>query len=395
MLYRKLGRTGLDTSVISLGAEHLEKEDRETIKDVVGTAVGNGINLIDLIGMVAPEARDNMGAALRGIREKVMLSAHFGATYQNGEYHKTRDTSLCETSFYDLLSRLHTDYIDILMFHWVDEKMDYEEAFDRQGYLGLALRLKQEGKVRFLALSTHRTSIAMKAMRSGFMDAIMFPVNPAHDLLPGDIGLEPMWQKDTYRQLSEDAIRPAEKRKELYLACQESNVGLIAMKPYAGGLLLQDGNPSDFLKGRGLLHPGRLALSPVQCLSYVLSQPGITTALTGCRKPEEVEAAIAYVDAGQEQRDFSAIDVNSLWKLRRSCVYCNHCLPCPSEIEIGSLMRLLDAAEHNLNEKVTADYRALTKNASDCTYCGICTERCPFDVAVLDRMERAIKVFGC
>ena len=80
MLYRKLGRTGVDTSVISLGAEHLEKEDRETIKDVVSTAVDNGVNLIDLIGMVAPESRDNMGAALRGIREKVMLSAHFGAT---------------------------------------------------------------------------------------------------------------------------------------------------------------------------------------------------------------------------------------------------------------------------------------------------------------------------
>ena len=395
MLYRKLGRTGVDTSVISLGTTPLEKEDRETIKDVVSTAVDNGVNLIDLVGMVAPEARDNMGAALRGIREKVMLSAHFGATYQNGEYHKTRDTSLCETSFYDLLSRLRTDYIDILMFHWVDKEDDYRQAFDRKGYLGLALRLKQEGKVRFLALSTHKTSIAMKAMRSGLMDAIMFPVNPVHDLLPGDIGLEPMWQKDTYRQLSEDAIRPAEKRKELYLACQESNVGLIAMKPYAGGLLLQDGNPSDFLKGRGLLHPGRLALSPVQCLSYVLSQPGITTALTGCRKPEEVEAAIAYVDAGQEQRDFSAIDVNTLWKLRSSCVYCNHCLPCPSEIEIGSLMRLLDAAEHSLNEKVTAEYMALTKKASDCTYCGICIERCPFDVAVLDRMERAIQVFGC
>lgn len=395
MLYRKLGRTGVDTSVISLGAEHLEKEDRETIKDVVSTAVDNGVNLIDLIGMVAPEARDNMGAALRGIREKVMLSAHFGATYQNGEYHNTRDTSLCETSFYDLLSRLRTDYIDILMFHWVDEELDYNEAFDRQGYLDLALRLKQEGKVRFLVLSTHRTSIAMKAMRSGFMDSIMFPVNPAYDLLPGDIGLKRMWQKDKYRQLSEDAIRPAEKRKELYLACQESNVGLVAMKPYAGGLLLQDGNPSDFLKGRGLLHPGRLALSPVQCLSYVLSQPGITTALTGCRKPEEVEAAIAYLDAGQEQRDFSAIDVNALWKLRRCCVYCNHCLPCPSEIEIGSLMRLLDAAEHALNETVTAEYRALTKKASDCTECGVCMERCPFDVPVLDRMEQAIQVFGC
>ena len=75
-------------------------------------------------------------------------------------------------------------------------------------------------------------------------------------------------------------------------------------------------------------------------------------------------------------------------------MYCNHCLPCPAEIEIGSLMRLLDAAEHSLNEKVTAEYRAFTKKASDCTQCGVCVERCPFDVPVLDRMERAIQVFG-
>jgi predicted aldo/keto reductase-like oxidoreductase len=235
----------------------------------------------------------------------------------------------------------------------------------------------------------------MKAIRSGWMDAIMFPVNPAHDLLPGDIGLGPMWQKDTYRQLSEDTIGPSQARKQLYLTCQENAVGLIAMKPYAGGLVLQEGIPSDALRDSGLRHPGGIALTPVQCLSYVLSQSGISTALAGCRKPEEVEAAVAYFDAGEEERDFSAIDVNALWKLRRRCVYCNHCLPCPSEIEIGTLMRLLDSAEHALNETVTAEYGTLMKRASDCTQCGFCVERCPFDVPVLDRMERAIQVFGC
>jgi len=54
----------------------------------------------------------------------------------------------------------------------------------------------------------------------------------------------------------------------------------------------------------------------------------------------------------------------------------------------------LDAAEHALNENVTAEYGTLTKKASDCTECGVCVERCPFDVPVLDRMERAIQVFG-
>ncbi len=254
MNYRKLGKTGVNISEISFGTEHLAKEDRDSVRELFKMAVDGGMNLIDLLPLV-PEAIDSFGAAFHGIRKEFILAAHFGFTFQKGEYYKTRDPDLCEASFDDLLLRLRTDYIDILMFHWVDKELDYDEAFDRQGYLGLALRLKQEGKVRFLALSTHIAAMGMKTVRSGFMDAIMFPVNPAHDLLPGDISLELIWQKDTYRELSEEAMGPAEDRKEFYLACQESNVGLIAMKPYAGGLLLQEGNPIDHLRGRGLPPP--------------------------------------------------------------------------------------------------------------------------------------------
>lgn len=82
------------------------------------------------------------------------------------------------------------------------------------------------------------------------------------------------------------------------------------------------------------------------------------------------------------------------WKLHRRCVYCNQCLPCPAGIEISSVMRLLDAAERSKSGRIVAAYRALEKNASDCTSCGDCTERCPFGVPVVARMERAAEVLG-
>ena len=58
-----------------------------------------------------------------------------------------------------------------------------------------------------------------------------------------------------------------------------------------------------------------------------------------------------------------------------------------SEISLGT-------AEHALNDNVTAEYGTLIKKASDCTESGACTERCAFDVPVVERMERAIQVFG-
>jgi hypothetical protein len=103
---------------------------------------------------------------------------------------------------------------------------------------------------------------------------------------------------------------------------------------------------------------------------------------------------MAYVNAGESEKDFSAIDANALWKLERRCVYCNHCLPCPEAINVGGLLRLLDSAEHHPDSRTRADYLALAKNASDCTECGVCVERCPFGVEVPARMRRAVEVFG-
>jgi aryl-alcohol dehydrogenase-like predicted oxidoreductase len=48
MIYRKLGRTGLDVGIIGLGAEHLEHQPMEAVKPVVDEALAGGVNYIDL-----------------------------------------------------------------------------------------------------------------------------------------------------------------------------------------------------------------------------------------------------------------------------------------------------------------------------------------------------------
>jgi predicted aldo/keto reductase-like oxidoreductase len=69
-------------------------------------------------------------------------------------------------------------------------------------------------------------------------------------------------------------------------------------------------------------------------------------------------------------------------------------LPCPAVIDIGQVIRLSEMAQHRMSADLRATYSALSANASDCTRCGACEERCPFDVGVMARMEQAVAVFG-
>ena len=75
-------------------------------------------------------------------------------------------------------------------------------------------------------------------------------------------------------------------------------------------------------------------------------------------------------------------------------MYCNHCLPCPVSIDIGTLTKIVDTAGFSMSGTVVADYEVLSVKASACTECGTCMERCPFGVDVIANMNQAVEIFG-
>ncbi len=396
MQKRALGSTGLLVGEIGLGCGGFEYHARSlTRADVASTirhAFDQGIRYFDLPLTAWHEAA---GEGLKGIREDAVIAGHLGCCPRGGQYLVSRDLATCTDAFHDLLRALGTDHVDVLFCHNVDRPEDLAVVLDEAGFFGLALRLVREGKARWLALSTHVASIAMKAIATGRIDALMFPVNPAHDLLPGDAGYGAYFAAESFRPPAGGAPTMHEDRRRLYQACLQKGIGLVAMKVYAGGLLLEGGR---FIGGAAAPEETRgamtLSLTGPQCISYALSQPAVSVALPGCASPGEVDAALRYVDARPEDRDFSGIDSNALWRLGGRCVYCNHCLPCPAGIDIGGVMRLADAAERSPGHRIQAAYRSLPANASDCTACGECVQRCPFGVPVVERMERAAEVLG-
>jgi hypothetical protein len=371
MEYRKLGKTGLNVSAIGLGMEYLHGQTRETVVSVIREAIEQGVNYFDVV-FSFPEYLDNLGAALKGRREHVILTGHLGSTVKNGQYSKSRSLKKGEQFFLDLLTRLDTDYVDVMFLHNCDTQKDYDKLTKPGGQLEQAQRLQQAGQARYIGFSGHTVSTALQAVESGVVDVLMFPINMAANAVSG--------------------------KKELLQACVAHNVGVVAMKPYAGGKLLSKERTvrvAKYQRGGDPLKLKKLTpITPAHCLAYVLAQVGVCTTVPGCANLEQLTTTLAYNQATDEEKDFSEVVADFQQYIEGECVYCNHCLPCPEKIDIGQTIRLLDMARQNLTAELRAAYEALPFKASACQECDACVERCPFGVDVIAKMNQAAVLFA-
>jgi predicted aldo/keto reductase-like oxidoreductase len=368
--YRALGRTGLSVSALSLGTEYLLDVPREQAVAVIRRAVDGGINYFDLF-YAQPAFRDTMGEAFQGLRDRVLLTCHLGAGLKDGQYQRTRDIEECVKYLDDNFRRYRTDYVDVLFLHNCDESDDYEAVFAPGGLADLADQYRRDGKVHFIGFSSHSIEISLRAIETRRVDVLMFPINLTGYATPG--------------------------RRDLFDTCVERGIGLVGMKPYAGGRLLQ-GQPeieaNRWVTGGAAFRAERQAVTPVQCLAYALSQPGVTTVVPGCSDLSQLEQALAWATATDEERDFSSALVGFGQFETGECVYCNHCLPCPAGIDIGRVMRLLDRARAQMTPALREEYAALAADASDCTNCEACVPRCPFGANPAGAMAEAARLLS-
>lgn len=380
MKYRELGKTGLKVSEIGLGGEWLERGTAEDVKAVVDRCAELGINILDC-WMSEPNVRTNIGAALIGQREKWIIQGHIGSTWQDGQYVRTRDMEQVKPAFEDLLTRFRTDYIDLGMIHYVDEKADYDAVMNGP-FIEYIRELKAAGKIRHIGISTHNPEIARLAAESGEIEMMLFSVNPAFDMMPVTDNVDAYFAETYDESLS--GIAP--ERVELYKICEQNGVGITVMKGYAGGRLFK-AETSHF----------GVAMTPVQCLHYALTRPAVSSVMVGFSTPEHVDAAVAYETAADAEKDYASILANApRHAYNGQCTYCGHCAPCPVEIDIAMVNKLLDLAkmQPETPASLREHYRALSANASDCIGCAGCESRCPFHVNVVERMQEAVEIFG-
>ena len=108
---------------------------------------------------------------------------------------------------------------------------------------------------------------------------------------------------------------------------------------------------------------------------------------------EHLNTLLKFINATKEEKDYSIIANFTKETITGTCVYCNHCMPCPVGIDIALVNKYYDLAMAG-DEMAKNHYYKLTKNANDCIGCKHCDNRCPFKVKQSIKMKEIKDYFN-
>jgi aryl-alcohol dehydrogenase-like predicted oxidoreductase len=290
MHYRRLGKSNLVLSEVSLGGhwknpdggrwwndfanDEVPAEVAKNRTDVVSACIDAGINYLDI---TVPAECCAYGIALKGRREKMIIGAD--------DHHLCpRDPSRCNIKalVYDVetcLGRLRTDYLDIwrVMARTQGGHTDAEvgvwiEAFQK---------LCQAGKVKHFGMSTHNRPWAQHVVEIfPELEMVIFPCTAKTK----EKGKPPT--KDNVEEVNPGY--GADETKSVFQSVREKDVGLVTIKPFAGGHLFKTGGKFPVL-GVGSKMDNDLARLTLQC---ILTNDAITATVPGLTTIYEVENAV-------------------------------------------------------------------------------------------------------
>ena len=263
---RRLGRTNLEVTSLSLGGAGLGRDDvtDDQAVDAVHRAIELGINYLDTSPLYG-ESERRVGLALdRGWREKVYLATKTGTHPQwRGDYSASGTRRSVENS----LRLLKADYLDVCLVHDPESMVP---VVAEGGALDELQRMREEGLIHFIGLGVRQHEFHKIAIRTGIVDVILTYLD--------------------YTLLSQSAL------KTLLPIAKEDDIGIINGSPIAMGLLCSvEPDPSDRYPDGERAHKlwcwaqeNNLNLLHL-AIQFCLRQPLIDTILTGSKNVSEVE----------------------------------------------------------------------------------------------------------
>jgi aryl-alcohol dehydrogenase-like predicted oxidoreductase len=310
-----LGRTGLEINRDAFGALPLQRAGMEESEKILRRVLDAGINYIDTARAYTDSEKKISAVSSR--RGEFILATKTQAA-QADAFWKDLETSLGE---------LKTDYIDVYQFH---NPSFCPRPEDGTGLYEAMLKAKQDGKIRFIAITNHRMRVALEAVKSGLYDLLQFP----------------------FCYLSDD------KDEQLVNLCADRGVAFIAMKALSGGLITDIAAARSWFK----TFPAAIPIWGIQRESEL----------------DELFAAIKE-DAGLDDAKRGKITQDRAELSGAFCRGCAYCMPCPAGIAINMCARMslllrrfpsrLYLTEHWQNEMAKIPL---------CQHCGHCSANCPY-----------------
>jgi len=329
----RLGRTEMMVTRLGFGGIPIQRVSEEEAIAVVKKCLELGINYLDTAnGYTTSEER--IGKAIKGKRDRLFISTKSGA--------RTRED--IEKHLKLSLERLQTSYIDLYQFHNVSDAKTLETILDPHGPRAVLEDAKRAGLVKHIGISSHQIDTAKDIVKTDQFETIMFPLN----------------------------FMAYEGREELLSLCRQHDVGFIAMKPLAGGMID----------------------NVTVAIKYLLQIPDIVL-IPGIERVPEIEE-IARVLKGP--REMTAGEEREMTRIReelgpRFCRRCDYCQPCTAGIPISDVMSFSNLRRRLPDVRLyTGKFAESFLKAEECTDCGECEERCPYKLPIRDMMKEHIKL---
>jgi len=368
MIYHELGSSGLKISALSFGSMRWMNE--RDCCEIVNRGMDLGMNYVDTsTGYVGGKSDIWTANAIRGRREEMFFSSksHWAGVPSAKEVLKTiRKT----------LKKIDLDYLDMYQIWGLSSPEDVRNAVKKGGFIEGVRQAQRDGLVRQgLGFTFHGSP-------QGFKAAV-----DTGEFISATISYNLM------KRGQEDLIDYAAAR----------GVGVIIMNPLAGGVLAMAGDRRlDFLRRE---HTGPC----YGALRFLLANRNITTSLVGFSSAGQVdENARALEDPGQlteEYRRTLADRMDSVEFTRGNfCTGCSYCKDCPNEFNPTEFMEFMrDFAMYAMNEeklnhwlatRYSRSGRTLEEVLAKCTECGLCEEKCPQKLPIVEEIRRAKATLG-
>lgn len=322
-----LGSTGITTIQNAFGALPIQRVSVEDAIIILRKAYEGGMRFFDTARAYS-DSELKLGLAFENIDRKDIYIATKTMAKTPEQFWEQLNTSL---------ELLKTDYIDIYQFHCASQVY---RPHDGTGMYECMLEAKAQGKIKHIGITAHLLQVAFDAVESGLYETLQFP----------------------FSYLS------SEKEIELVRLCQEKNMGFIAMKGLAGGLI----NQSDKAMAYMTQYDNVLPIWGIQkeseldeWLSYIKNTPTMTKDI------------IEYIE--KEKEELSG----------EFCRGCGYCMPCPAGIMINQCARMsLMLRRAPSAAWLTEDMQSEMKKIENCLHCNLCHQKCPYGLDTPKLLEK-------
>lgn len=324
-----LGKTGITVPQNAFGALPIQRISKDAAVKLLRRAYNGGMTFFDT-ARAYTDSEQKLGEAFSGMRDKIYIASKTMAKTPE-EFWEQLDTTL---------KNLRTDYLDVYQFHCVDKCYAPDNG---TGMYECMLKAKEQGKIRHIGITAHKVGIAEEIAESGLYETLQFP----------------------FSYLS------SERELRLVETCQKNNVGFIAMKGLAGGLLTNSR----------------------ACMAFMMQFDNVLP-IWGIQRENELDEWLSFMDNPPKfDNEVSAFIEKEKEELTGEfCRGCGYCMPCPAEIMINQCARMALMLRRAPSETWLSDnMQAEMMKIEECLNCGQCIGKCPYELNTPELLKRNLE----